>query len=115
MDVLFVILLSVAVGLLIGSIFVDLIALLRLEQIVNWGQRVFFGIGRPVIGPETFIGETAVVLELSEISEDGSTYTSTVEIDNECWTIRCPEPVEAGQLVRIEKANGAILDVIVAE
>lgn len=115
MEVLGGILLSVVVGLAIGSAFVDFAELFRIERIVNWVQRVVFGIGQPVIGPEALIGETAVVLNEPRLADDGINHTATATIGHEIWTIRCPEPFEIGQSMRVERANGAILDVVADE
>lgn len=115
MEAILAILGTLLLGGLIAFTLADLGILKLLEPVTAWVQRVFFGIGRPIIGPEALVGETAVVADKPVLAKDGRNYISKAKVGNEIWTIRLRDPLEVGATIRVVDAKGAVLDVVAAE
>lgn len=114
MEVIFGILIALGIGAFIAFMHPELAwFLLPIEKLVRWGKRVFFGIDKPLIGPEALVGRRVETENHSVPNDKGSGYAGKVKVDGELWSVQSARPFRAGQSVKIEAANGAILKVSV--
>lgn len=83
---------------------VALVAALCLEILEYFFWRRFLRRYRLRSGPETFVGQTAIVID--ECAPVGK-----VRFQGEVWNARASDPIEEGQSVRITAVHGLTLDV----
>ena len=87
-------------------------ALLKpLEPLSRWFLRVFFGVTRPVVGPEALIGRTGVALSAFLLGSEPHVYSGRVQVASEAWSARCALPVSAGSSIRVVSVHGVFLTV----
>jgi membrane-bound serine protease (ClpP class) len=83
---------------------VALVAALCLEILEYFFWKRFLRRYRLRSGPETFVGQTATVID--ECAPEGR-----VRFQGEIWKARASDPVPEGEMVRITAVHGLTLDV----
>jgi membrane-bound serine protease (ClpP class) len=83
---------------------VALVAALCLEILEYFFWKRFLRRYRLRSGPETFVGQTATVID--ECAPEGR-----VRFQGEIWKARASDPVSEGEMVRITAVHGLTLDI----
>ena len=82
-----------------------------LQPLSRWFLRVFMGIDRPLVGPESVVGALGNVSADFQIAPGSQLYTGRVRVQSETWSARSTRPIAAGSNVRVVACTGAFIDV----
>ena len=82
-----------------------------LEPFARWFQRVFYGIDKPVVGPEALIGLTGRAISDFAPAKQSGFFEGRVQVGPETWRAQSAFPVTTGKAVRVVERQGLSLHV----
>jgi membrane protein implicated in regulation of membrane protease activity len=106
-------LLFLVVLALLWSFGADILAATVLEYtvlpLVRWFLRVFYGIDKPLVGPEALVGSNGHAISDFTFTRLSRTFRGRVKIGAEVWNARSTLPITSGNAVRVVECRGLAL------
>ena len=77
--------------------------------LVRWFMRVFYGIDKPLIGPEALVGSNGHAISDFTFTRMSRSFHGRVRIGAEAWNARSTLPIASGNTIRVVECRGLSL------